>query len=544
MKKFFSILFLCCIAIIPLWSLFHAGLPKTQDGVIHLLRLANFYQNLQLGIVFPRWAANVNWGYGLPEFIFYYPLPYYLASLFHFLQFSYVDSLKIITLLSFIFSGVCMFLWVSELLDIPSGILSGFLYMVAPYKILDLYIRGDIGENLAFVFLPLTLFLLLKTAKTNKHLFTFLAGISLSFLILSHNGISLLFLPFIFLYTIFLIFSSKKRKKLVFQFGVAIVFGFLLSAFFWIPGFFEGKYTLRNIVTKGVYKQGFILLSSLFSFSWNSSLAGMNNTQLGLAQSIALLLFPVLLYFQRRKKETIFFFMVFLYCCIVIFFLTKQSNIFWQHSSLLQNFQFPWRFLAIPVFCLSILAGYCLYLFRKGRWFVLVLIIVLTIFLQKNYWHVGLYYMQQDAFFNKIYAGGINAGETAPIWSVRYMEHLPKAHIELISGKGEIQEIQRTTVLHKYTIDASEKSRVRENTLYFPGWNVLVDGQQVSIEFQDVQNRGLITFFVNQGVHTVLIRFTETKLRLFADCLSFVSWSFILLFFIALFLKKLVHHII
>jgi len=76
-----------------------------------------------------------------------------------------------------------------------------------------------------------------------------------------------------------------------------------------------------------------------------------------------------------------------------------------------------------------------------------------------------------------------------------------------------------------YYINSSLRSRILENTLYFPGWNVLVDGSSVPLEFQDPANRGLITFWVNPGKHKIIVEFTETKLRLFSDYLSLLGWG-------------------
>ena len=62
-----------------------------------------------------------------------------------------------------------------------------------------------------------------------------------------------------------------------------------------------------------------------------------------------------------------------------------------------------------------------------------------------------------------------------------------------------------------------------ENTLYFPGWFVYVDGVKKSpfdIWFQDPNYRGLINFFVPRGKHLIEIKFEETRLRKTADIIS------------------------
>ena len=113
-KKFWLI-FLIFISLIPLFDLFRSGLPLTHDGQDHVARIANFYQSLSEGNIIPRWAANLNWGFGHPVLMFLYPLPSYIASFFHFLNLSLVDSTKIIFGLGFVLSGIFMYLWIRAL---------------------------------------------------------------------------------------------------------------------------------------------------------------------------------------------------------------------------------------------------------------------------------------------------------------------------------------------------------------------------------------------------------------------------------------------
>mgnify|MGYP001590198170 FL=1 len=85
MKGNHLLLILVGICVVPLLDLLHLGLPIAHDGQDHVARIANFYQNLTEGNIIPRWAGNLNWGYGHPILEFLYPFPSYFASFFHFL---------------------------------------------------------------------------------------------------------------------------------------------------------------------------------------------------------------------------------------------------------------------------------------------------------------------------------------------------------------------------------------------------------------------------------------------------------------------------
>ncbi len=105
------------------------------------------------------------------------------------------------------------------------------------------------------------------------------------------------------------------------------------------------------------------------------------------------------------------------------------------------------------------------------------------------------------------------------------MEKAPKSHVEVIQGKADVKEGKRTATVHQYKISNATNAGIRENTLYFPGWQVLVDGKPADIQYQDANNRGVITFFISNGNHDVQIKFAETRLRLIADIISLVSLS-------------------
>lgn len=530
MKTKLFVFLLVGLSIIPLLDLFKPGLPITHDGQDHVARIANFYKNLSEGNFIPRWAGNLNWGYGHPILIFLYPLPSYIASFFHFLGFSLVDSTKFVFGLAFTASGLAMYIWLREALGEKGGFIGAILYMFAPYRFVDLYVRGAIGEHVAFIFPPLIFYFLLKLSKKAKIAYVIGGSFSFAGLILSHNAITLMFLPVIFLYILYLLLQCTCRKYFILHTCYVMLLGFGLSAFFWVPGVFEGKYTLRNIVTAGSYLDRFVDPKALLYGPWSYGGSGAFTVQLGIMHWIGLLFSPFIIFlFKKRKDGRYLLLLVFIISTLVaIFLMLKQSNHIWDKVMLLQNFQFPWRFLAITVFTTSILGALlCFVIPKKYQSLFTICYLLFAIFLGKDYWHAKGYLYKPESFFTNIYESTTDTGESAPIWSVRFMEKRPKVHMEIIDGKAQIIESGRYFTKHDYKITALERSRIRENTLYFPGWDVFVDGKKADVEFQDPSNRGLITFFLEKGNHIVSIRFQETKLRLVANIISLLSLFFI-----------------
>ncbi len=540
-RKYLGFILIVVLGFVPLIPLLHAGLPITHDGQDHVARIANFYTSLSEGIVIPRWAGNLNWGYGHPILMFLYPLSSYSASLFHFLGFSFVDSLKIVFGLTFILSGIFMYMWVREFLGEEAGVVSGFLYMFAPYRFVDLYVRGAIGEHVAFIFPPLIAYFLLKISTSKKPNGVYFAGASMSLagLILAHNAISLMFLPFIIFYGVYLLFLSKRRSVIL-EYAAVLFLGFALSAFFWVPAFMEGKYTLRDIVTEGITLSRFVNLNSLLYGPWNYGQTGQFSLQVGILSWLAVIVSPVLLVrkLKAEKKTRALYLLALIYFAGSLFIMLPISAPLWKAIGTLQKFQFPWRFLSVSVFAAALIGAIVASVFKKSARLLMFGTIVLSLVLTHTYWIPKGYLVRPESFYSGIYNGTTDTGESAPIWSVRFMERRPKARAEIIDGTAQIKYILRNSIHHAYEVDAKDRIRVKENTLYFPGWKVYVDGKEYQdIQFQDPVNRGLMTFFVSPGNHRIDVVFTDTKIRKISNYISLIS-LFVMLAFSGVFIRK------
>lgn len=527
-KKHSFLIVLILILAFPILDLLKPGLPLTHDGQDHIARIANFYQNLSEGNIIPRWAANLNWGYGHPILEFLYPLPSYLASFFLFLGLTLVDSVKVVFGASFILSALAMYVFTKELLkDEKTAFLAGLFYAIAPYRFVDLYVRGAIGEHVAFVFPPLLFYFLIKLSKNYSYWYLLGGSLSLAGLILSHNAITLMFLPLIFLFILYLVFQCNNKKYFISYVSCLTLLGFGLSSFFLFPAFMEGKYTLRDIVTGGgEYTRSFVAWKDFFFGQWSYGGTLQLSKQIGIIHWIGVFASPIAAYFlyQKRNKLWIVCLGSLLIFWATLFLMTKTSNPIWQTITILQKFQFPWRFLSVTVFLSALMMGISFSLIaNKYKKIALLIFVVGLLVANRNYWYANGFLSKPESFFTGIYNSTTDTGESAPIWSVRFMEKRPKSRVEIIEGNGELKEIKRSITKREYQVDAKEKIRILENTLYFPGWTVLIDGRQAVIEFQDQNHRGLITFDVDKGKHLVSILYEDTKIRRFADVVSLTS---------------------
>lgn len=542
MKRNLLLISLILLSLIPLLDLLTPGLPLTHDGIDHVARIANFYQNLREGSIIPRWAMNLNWGYGHPILMFLYPFSSYVASAFHFFGASLVDSTKLVFAVTYIASGVTMYIWLQTFLNKKAAFIGGLAYVFAPYRFVDLYVRGAIGEHVAFLFLPLLCYAIYSLAVSKKSWGVVVLSLSSAGLLLSHNAISLMFFPILLLYVCYLYFTQGRKLLFLLKVFSGLVLGFLLAAFFWVPAFFEGKYTLRDIVTGDEYRSRFETWTRFLYSPWSFGGTGQFSVQIGAMQWVGVLLAPVAAFTYYKKKNRLWLLCV---ACLVIFFITlfmmtKSALPLWEAVTVLQKFQFPWRLLTIATFLSALLLALFVYsLKERKQTFSIVLVAVLLLYFNKDYWHAKGFSHNPESYYTGVYNGTTDTGESAPIWSVRFMEHRAKAQSYAIEGQATVKVQAKDSIAHTYEIVAEKPSRILENTLYFPGWKVFVNGNEVPTQFQDERYRGLITYNVPQGKNSVDVRFSETKLRFVADILSLCGFVLLTLYTLYLFLPKL-----
>jgi hypothetical protein len=343
-----------------------------------------------------------------------------------------------------------------------------------------------------------------------------------------------MFLPVIFLYSIYLSYVKKSWVKFILSVG-SVIYGFFLSAFFIIPAFFEGKYTLRDIVTGDEYKARFVDPIRLIFSSWSHGISGQFSVEVGYLHMLGVLSSPLVIYKllkSRRKKLAIFLIGLLGIFLVSIFLLLSISNFVYEIFTTLKKFQFPWRFLSLTVFSSSILASLLLVLVKSKvmKKIIIVISILMLVSISHEKWQANGYLQKPDTFYTSVYSGTTDTGESSPIWSVRFMEEKPLKYAEIIEGSGKIKELSRSSVLHSYFVTVeSEMARVRENTLYFPGWKVIDNGREIeNIEYQDPANRGLVTYDLEKGTHEVDIKFVDTKVRTISNYLSILAFIFVL----------------
>jgi len=515
------------LSLLPLLILFSSPLlPHTHDGPVHLARMAAWIKAFDGGQIPPRWAGGLNYGFGSPVMIFMYPWPYLLSGLFLKLGLSLVASFKLILSLSFLFSGLFMFLFGKELFeDEKKAFLTALLYQFAAFRFVEIMVRGALGEVWTYSFIPLVFWGILKIIKKDYLSGFLLASLGAGLLILAHNSISLSFFG---LAVLFIIIFGRNFGDRILSF-LSLGLGLGLSSFYWLVALWERKYTYGDLFMKDLFRDHFPSLKQLFWPNFANSLAGQVKDipmQIGFFPLLVLIL--TLILFLRRKlsssEKKILYFVAIVFL-LVLFLMQSVSTPLWERFSLLRQFQFSWRLLALFNFTLALLGFSFLKIFKEKV--VLLPLSFLIVVSSYFYWlpPKGFKQIDEMTLWNYPYSTTY-FGEADTIWAAHPPDNYPKERVVIIGGQGEIVDLATTLDSQAFQVKAENEVGVLSNTLYFPGWRLFVDGEEKQVQFQDQNYRGLITFPLETGEHRVKLEFTRTKDRILAEMISFVSLSF------------------
>jgi hypothetical protein len=528
------ILFLIILSLPAIFPYFHPGYFPTHDGEWAVVRLGDMFRLLRDFQIPARYSGELNFGYGYPLFNFTYPLPYYLGMVPYLFRFGFVGSIKILFAGSVLLSAVFMFLASKTLWkNTWAGVVSAVLYVYFPYRMVDLYVRGSIGESLSFALFPLLLFLAIKLIEKFSLKLVALIGISVAFLIMTHNIMTVLFMP---LYIIFaLVLAALKNKKAIKAFLSSIFLGLGLSAFFWIPAILEkGNILLSKIpiANRNLY---FVSLRQLIIPGWGYGVPtdmGGFSYQLGVVNITVFIITALsLLFFSLRfKKYFADYFIkiagtltVFSVC--YLFLLFKPSEFLW-HLPLLSEINYPWIVLGILGFLLSLIAGF--FCRNSSGKYLMIILAILSFFTVLPYAQPEKFINNPDSYYLTNEATTTSSDELMPLWVKSLPTQRAKNKVEL-QGPGNIQGLIYDSKQIMFSVDSQTPTRIMINTIYYPGWKIYID--QVSTKILYDNDLGVMQIVLPAGHHLIVGNFTETPLRLTSDIISLLSLLIVLILF-------------
>ncbi len=534
-----QVLPLCTVVVLAVAAglpLFELNLMSGHDALVYLPRTVEFWEGLRAGEIFPRWAPDLDGGYGLPLFNFMPPFVYYLSSLLHFFGLSFLAAENMACLVILIGAGMGMYVLGRSAFGWRGGLVGAAAYLFAPYLLVVLYVRHGLADLTAFAFIPFAVWGLYRLACTGRSQFGLIVTLAVALLLLGSNTVALITFPFLVLFVLCLAYVRRNTGVLA-QGAASLGLGLGLSAFFWVPAFMERGYVQMQRVLEGYldYRNHFVYPQQLWYSTWGygGSVPGPNDGMsfmLGYVNLTAVVLAAALVWRMRSRRESPLVWFALCLFAVAAFLTTTASTFVWERLSILQLLQFSWRFLSLATVAAAFLCGFPFSLLKPGnKWaanVVLGLLIAAVVGLAFPLARPERFRPLVDVFMTPadIRAGGISttsAEEHDPIWVVERPPGPARDGLALPEGGGRFEVVGRASQRQEYRVMLTEPALVRANTFYFPGWVLTVDGVPRPVEVAEPY--GLMDFTLEPGEHTVVLSFEDTPIRLWATRLSLFS---------------------
>ena len=366
------LLFFVCI---PLF----AGFLDGNDTRFHLMRIEGITEGLRMGQfpvkIQPAWYE----GYGYGCSVFYGDIFLYIPALLHLAGVSLQGSYQFYVLLVQAATiAVCAYSFLRIFDNRFIAFFGTVLYTLSVYRLMNMFVRGAVGEYTAMIFLPLlayALTLLLKKEHEKQEISkgSLLLALGMTGILHSHIltaeivCIMLAFLCAVYIRRVF-------RKEVFWVFLKAVCLTVLLNLGFLVPFadyMTTGKFNVNAInggwrVEQNIQKCGasFWQLAKMF-YAADSKVSPQEMGGIGVNLLLSAVVFLVFwLLFKREEKRgyiwrlavvswTVAVMSVFMSTSYFPWEALRKSNVLIRY--LVINLQFPWRFCTVASVALSIL---------------------------------------------------------------------------------------------------------------------------------------------------------------------------------------------
>jgi len=491
-----------CIIAIPIFSL---QLLDTHDGKGHISRV--IATNIAIHDTnFPHLLTpnTVDSVFGYAINLFYGKLPVYSVLILKMLPITYVNALKLFAILTIFLSGITMYHCVFQMTKKrTSAIICAILYMTTNYRFEEIYTRFALGEFVTFVFLPMILqgiyTILYEDGKKS-----WILGLGITALLLSHSITTLYFGIFCFLYI--LLQGKKVWKKIIWkQILMQIFFAIVLTAFFTIP-IIEHKiasnYAIFEPNTMGTNIETILKCAVEMKkmFIEDRSVVDID-MRMGIPIGICFLISLCIIKKMPQKIKDIW-----IGCAclgIVALFMCTKYFPWLIMPDILYTIQFPWRLTGIAAFFLSISAGIGITYFiencrkewiKSGMYISIIAIIIMHAILYANTYHWNS--SDADRLYEQKILNHQFDKDTYLNWDYlpikAYNKHSLSRNnkIDVLEGTSKISKEEKNGLEMKFTIkDGTKDDTIELPYLFYLGYEIELKTNEKSWKLEAYESK-------------------------------------------------------
>ncbi len=529
-KDIFVIILIFVISFFTLKDLWKPEFYTSHDGAHQVVRLYYWDQAIKDGHIPPRWVGGLLNGAGYPLFIFSYHMPWIIAEPFVLAGFSIIEAIEITFFLGFALSGTTMYILQKALYGRFGALVGTTIYLFAPYRFSNIFVRGAIGDATTFIFIPLLFLSLYKIVqeKSISWIYVTLGALSLAAILLSHAMVFLFIFLAMFLFFFYFLPHATNKKIFSLNTLFIIAFGFAISSYYFLPSLLERNLTMFPQVIKQVFSgQTFLTIRDLLYTPWGYGLLdakiGRMSFQVGIAQWIAFLISLLVLVWEIIKRKTnklaLFYVLLFL---LSIFMMLEISYPIWLLIEKIAIIDFSWRILPLTVFSASVLAGFIISRSRIGIIFG-ILLISLAVYGNRNHLRINKPLDWDIPFYLTLEKTTNSYDEYTPLSARQDKIKVKRPKIDLVGVKGTFKILKNSSNKVLAEVNTETSGHVSINNIYYPGWEIKVNGIKTNI----FDYYGFLGINVPRGFSKIEAKFTETPLRKAGNIITLVSMLFL-----------------
>lgn len=513
-----------CVAPMVLWG-YHEG----ADLNVHLDSWMDASQQFRQAIFFPRWAAEANYGFGEPRFIFYPPLSWMLGGALG-LVMRWTLVPVVYAWLTLVLAGVAMWSCAREWFSPQTATMAAVLYAFNPSTISTIYNRSDFAELLASAFFP---FLLKEAIRLTERRRGALVPLAAAFAAIWLANFPAAVIATYALTLLLLVQSVSLRSWQVLLRGAgAMLLGFGLAAFIVFPAVWEQKWIdIRSVIRP--------LLQPSNNFLFGPVVGDANMHRFNHRLSILAVLLvtatvaAIFLARKWREKAPREWRIASALAVASIFMMVPLSLPLWRYLPKLQFVQFPWRWLLILCLAGALLGAAALAQLRRTwvAWLTIVIFLVALNWpvIRTTTWSFHpVNDVVQDMRSGKGYDGLV---EYAPIGAdiSRIAPGAPDVTASDEAGRSTGVKLRDVTLRvdawaaqqKSIYVEAPEPLELNLKLLAYPAWRVTVN--QKPEAFEAAPGTDEIEVRVPAGSDRVQVVWTRTWDRTAGDIISLAS---------------------
>lgn len=508
-----------------------------DDGIQHICRIIGTEQTLADKQFLPMIMSNLCNNFGYSWNIFYSPLTAYMSVVFRIFNFSYVNCLKLCMFVIVLLSGITMYKFALRITKNKKlATLASIIYILAPYRITDMYIRTALAELASFIFIPIVfegLYIIVNEKKKSYKLALGAAG-----LILTHQVIAMYTAIICFAYLI-VFFKKLKSKTVLKNIGVNLLFCILMTSFYWVGLLQHYFSTSYEVFVPGRMEREEVLIFYKAKFS---QLFITNSEQtmiyaIGLLSVIGLVLTPIA--YKKVPEEYKKTYMFFLITGVILIGMTLSIFPFEKLPQALTMLQFTFRLFTFTSFFFAfVVATNFAILIKNFKTLDIVVLLTISILLLVPYKSKLDFNLKdnEERLINGVRitenTGRVHAGMAS-------MEYLPTKAFKnlkyIANRKDEVIVLDKDeAVISDYTKQASNMnckiSNINKETtielpyIYYLGYRVYADGQEIKYTESD---NGFIQINIAKDSQ-IKVKYLGTNEMLISYAVSIISFATII----------------